>query len=187
MSPAGAVSVLVAEANPFKGLSGGFRPETNQQSGASVLVVLVVLVALIAALWIASRLADRRRQQGPTHSPLLLWLALCRAHRLRWSERLVLWRLARAHKLHNPARLFLEPERFSGQPPPRVSRETVAALKDQLFAGLGAQEPEARPDPPADPPHEPSEPPPFPLLATISTIPDEPSPQPIPADPVLSD
>ena len=45
-------------------------------------------------------------------SPNRLFLSLCRAHRIAWSDRWLLWRLAASQRLEDPVRVFLEPERL---------------------------------------------------------------------------
>jgi hypothetical protein len=135
--------LFLAEGNPFKGLSGGFKPGENQQGPDSVILVLVGLLAFVVLLWLVARIAERRRERGPSNSPLLLFFSLCRAHGLSWSEGYLLWRVARRHRLEDPARVFLEPERLdpAGIGPAGKSRaRRLQALKDRLFAGLAGAE-----------------------------------------------
>jgi hypothetical protein len=142
--------VLMAQANPFKGLSGGFKPGENQQGVGSVIVVLAVILAFLVILGFLARFADRRHKRAPSNSPLLLFIALCRAHRLSWSDRLLLWRVARWHRLKHPGRLFLEPDRLDPAnlgPDLRRKGHRLQAIQDRLFVGLSADE-AADPEPP---------------------------------------
>jgi hypothetical protein len=131
--------VPLAQTNPLKGLSGGFKPGESQQGLGSVIVVLAVILAVLITLWLLARFADRRRKGAPSNSPLLLFIALCRAHGLSWSDRILLWRVARWHRLKHPGRLFLEPERLdpaSLSPALRSQARRLHAIQDRLFVGL---------------------------------------------------
>jgi len=72
-------------------------------------------------------------------SPNRLFLSLCRAHGIAWSDRWLLWRLAASQRLKDPARLFLEPERLDPDLARPLSRRRAARLERlrlQLFEGL---------------------------------------------------
>jgi len=66
-----------------------------------------------------------------------LFTELCRAHKLNWRQRWLLWRLARIEQLSHPARLFLEPEWYAAAGLPRELRHNAAqlnAIRARLFA-----------------------------------------------------
>lgn len=94
----------------------------------------VVVVGIIFSF--INKLLRRRRGYA---SPLGLFLSLCRAHKLKWSECWLLWRLSRSKHLTDPARVFLEPEWFKT---PRLSAELrrkatqLNGIYNRLFAGL---------------------------------------------------
>ena len=97
------------------------------------------LVAFLVALWLLSRLMDYRQRRGPRHSRLGLFLSLCKAHELEWFQWWLLWRVARRHRLRDPARVFLEPDRLLLAKLGRGFRfhqERLQVLTERLFAGL---------------------------------------------------
>lgn len=105
--------LVAADENRLEYLTRGFRQRPKSVDFGSVMIGVGVVVGFIIALWILSRLMDRRKERGPSNNRLGLFLALCKAHGLKWSQKLLLWRLARHMKLRDPARVFLEPEHFS--------------------------------------------------------------------------
>ena len=118
-----------------KGLNKGFRGRPVDFS--DIVTGVLVFLGIALAVWVLSYvLSLRERRRGRT-SPLGLFLSLCKAHRLRWAEQWLLWRVARAQKLRDPARLFLEPERFrpAGLGAALQSRSAeLENLRDRLFA-----------------------------------------------------
>jgi len=127
-----------AQGNRFEGLSRGFKGR-RIESGEIVTVLLIALSVLLA-LWLLSYATSLRERRRAYASPLRLFLSLCRAHRLRWSERWLLWRVARAQRLRDPARLFLEPERLEARNLDASSRmhgEQLGRLRARLFAESG--------------------------------------------------
>jgi len=109
---------------------------------------LVILVGMVLAVWLLSLVLDRYGGRRPVDNSLALFLALCRAHRLRWSESWLLWRVARDQALSEPARLFLEPERFDAAnlgPIVRLRSDELEAIRERLFAGATADGPPSAP------------------------------------------
>lgn len=99
---------------------------------------LLVLAAILLVFWLAARFMDRPRRSRPKNCPRRLFLELCRAHRLRWSERWLLWRIARRTRLREPAKLFVSPELLkarSAAPESEVRR--LESLAMRLFGGVG--------------------------------------------------
>jgi len=111
------------------------------------MIGLAVVVGFLVALWLLSRLMDYRQQRGPSNSRLGLFFSLCKAHALEWPDWWLLWRVARRHRLRDPARVFLEPERLH---PDKLGRRfqsrtvRLEAISKRLFAGL----PQEHADPP---------------------------------------
>lgn len=118
-----------------EGLRGG-RAEFDS---GTLLTLALSLAAIVLVLWFTSYCSGGRRRTTAYHSPGRLFLTLCRAHRLGWRDVWLLWRLARWYELEDPARLFLEPERFD---PSTLSRRLtrqaarLRLLRSRLFAGL---------------------------------------------------
>jgi len=118
-----------------RGLKGNrFRFDT--ENIATALLIVAGIAVAVCILSYLLRLQERRRGHA---SPWRLFLSLCKAHRLRWSQRWLLWRVARAQQLRDPACLFLEPERleaphlgpaFAGRQP------QLNQIRDRLFGQL---------------------------------------------------
>jgi len=104
--------ILLAQSNRWDDMSSRFRGRRARISFDDVVLGLVILGGAVAALWGLSlllRLQERRRGHA---NPLGLFLSLCKAHRLRWPQRWLLWRIARSFRLRDPAQLFVRPELF---------------------------------------------------------------------------
>jgi len=104
--------------------------------------LMLIAVGFVAVLFLVGALccfSESRRRHAAFHSPRRLFFALVKAHRLSILDAWLLWRAACACHLEDPARLFLEPERFDPQAlPRRLARHSgrLASLKNRLFAGL---------------------------------------------------
>jgi hypothetical protein len=128
------------------------RTPAGQQQG--VLLGFVLIAALLVGLWAVLQVSALRGRRGSYNSPRRLFRSLCRAHRLSWSQRWLLGRLARAHGLAHPAQLFVDPEYFDE---PRLAAglrpkaQRLRQLRDRLFAGLPTIQDRAS-RPPAAPP-----------------------------------
>ncbi|HUT09489.1 MAG TPA: hypothetical protein VMY42_03260 [Thermoguttaceae bacterium] len=130
--------ILWAQGDRFEGLSRGFKGR-RIDSGELVTSLLIVL-SILLAVWLLSYTSSLRERRGAYASPLRLFLSLCKAHRLAWSEQWLLWRVAKAQRLRDPARLFLEPDRLEPQnldPSSRMRMDRIKRLRDRLFADLG--------------------------------------------------
>jgi len=123
---------------------GAQRPTSLDARDWALVATVAVLVVLVLAVW--SWYMDRREQRRPVNSPLRLFWALCGAHQLRWTDRWILWRLARYQRLDDPARVFLEPQRLSTanlSPALRQRHSEIKTLREILFADLPAPDPVA--------------------------------------------
>jgi hypothetical protein len=118
-----------------QGISDEFQG--RRLNAFDVLLGIAVLLGVAAIAWGVAYLRRTREGDRDFRSPRRLFFALCRAHGLRWREQWWLWRLARFQQLGEPARLFLEAERFD---PPRLSpalrarEQDLAQLRQRLFA-----------------------------------------------------
>lgn len=130
-------NMLFARGGRLGDLGSGFRGRRAQFDTNDLITGLAILTLLVLAGW-AVRYIQTRQDGGAKKSrPLALFLELCRAHRLRFSDRWLLWRLARADRLRNPARLFLEPERFDPAGLPAILRlraRQLARIREKLFS-----------------------------------------------------
>lgn len=132
-----ALYLLFARRNPMEDLTDYFRGPRVRLSGNDVVILLVGLGSLISLIWLLSVLMNWQEQGRRRPSPLRLFFELSRAHRLAWTDVWLLWRLARSQHLSDPARIFLEPDRFEpahlvGSLRPSAGR--LKALSEQLFS-----------------------------------------------------
>jgi hypothetical protein len=104
--------ILFAQKTRLNNLGDTFRGRSNPLQKEDLVIALCVLGGILFAVWLLSKLPAFGQRSGSYNSPRRLFRGLCRAHGLGWSERRLLWQLAQAEQLADPARLFLEPERF---------------------------------------------------------------------------
>lgn len=136
--------LLLADRSRILDIAHAFRTNQRHHSPHDAMVVLTIAVALIAGLLLLNRLLDRRdRDQRQANQPLRLFLALCKAHGLSWSDRWLLWRVAHSQKLRDPGRLFLEPERLdpvSLSPSLRPQVARLRMLRERLFGHIAGED-----------------------------------------------
>jgi hypothetical protein len=137
--------IFAAEHSRWDSLSNGFRGgfQRHGLEPLDIAMGVAALAGIVAAVWILTYLLAWRDRRRSYTSPRRLFLSLCRAHRLRWIECWWLWRLARCQRLAEPAKLFLEPERFEKvhlTPTLWAKAEFFGRLRDRLFTGLVAEE-----------------------------------------------
>ncbi len=104
-----------------------------------VLAGLCGIVA-IALVWLVASRYLSERQPRPVGKPWRLFFQLAWAHRLRWRDAWLLYRLACRLRLIQPAVLFVQPENFAPSRLDGWRAEHIARLeqlRERLFAGLG--------------------------------------------------
>ncbi len=132
---------LLAKDSRLEGISRGFRP-TSQLGAADVVLGLTVLAGIVLLLLVLSNLSDWIERRGAADSSLALFLSLAKAHKLKWSDQWLLWRVARSQRLAEPAMVFLQPERLRR---PFLARRfhhlgsRLNALGERIFAGFDAE------------------------------------------------
>ena len=129
--------IPVAEADYWENVARGFRGYRTDVQPSDIVFGLLIVVIAVMTLWLLARLsgADDRRQR--CDRPWMLFLSLCRAHRLRWSDWWLLLRVARHQRLREPARIFLEPERLETanlSPSLKSRAQRLCWLRGHLFA-----------------------------------------------------
>ncbi len=138
--------ILLAEHARGESFRDGFRGR-GTAGHDDVLLGLLIVAALVAGMWALSRLVGVRRQRRGYNSPWRLFWALCKAHRLNWSDSWLLRRVARDQGLRDPGRLFLEIQRWEKKDlGPRFALEypRLKALRDQIF-GEAARDTQVEP------------------------------------------
>ena len=126
--------ILFAQRSRGESFREGFRSR-GTTGHDDVLLGLLIVVALLAGMWAISRLVSQRRR-GAYSSPRQLFRALCQAHHLSWSDSRLLRRVARDQGLREPARLFLEIQRWEEKNlGPRLATHyaRLKSLRTQIF------------------------------------------------------
>ncbi len=129
-------NLLLARAARLHDMGSGFRGRQAQWQTSDVFFGLAVAAGVAAVVWALWYVNLRQQGGGQRSRPLGLFFELCRAHGLRFTDRWLLWRLARAEGLRDPARLFLESERFESADLPAVLRlraGQLERLRQRLF------------------------------------------------------
>ena len=137
-------SLLLANRSRLENLSREFQQGLSADGCKQLILFLTVLAAASLLFWGLAHWMERGHGLV-ANRPLGLFLSLSKAHGLGWSDRWLLWQLARSHRLRAPARLFLEPERFEASRLPLALRRhaaQLAGLQERLFAGLAEAEKE---------------------------------------------
>jgi hypothetical protein len=131
--------VVVEEEDRMQELLRGLRNSATKSAVDDAIYGLLMLIIAALLILLLAVLVNMRQRASGRDSPKALFLSLCRAHRLKWRERWLLWRLARLGHIKDPARLFLEPHRFRSTRLPTALRGRAAELRtirDRLFSEL---------------------------------------------------
>lgn len=127
------IAVFAANGNRWFSFQSDFTDQpVDLEPVVRVLIVLLIASVIFAVIFrLCQQLSGRR-----SNSPLGLFVSLCRAHRLSWRESWLLWRMAAAYQLRDPARVFLEMRWYdSAQLPERLRAYSgqLAGLRDRLI------------------------------------------------------
>ena len=128
-------SVLLADQSRFMHMGRRFRHGGSNIDFSSLILLLVVCGLVAAAIWGLSRFLAYREKHGFT-SQRGLFRELCRAHRLSWTSRRLLWQLASWHRLACPAEVFVNPRRFDTQRltgPLAARKDEISELRDLVY------------------------------------------------------
>jgi hypothetical protein len=130
---------ILARRDDLRGLSQGFRDRSMWDNASQSVVIACGLLVLVVVLLAIGRFAVQYEQRQATNSASGLFKELCRIHKLNYSSRRLLKRLAAYWRLESPAVLFVEPTLLSPEKlPTEWHRELkqIAALRRQLFEAL---------------------------------------------------
>ncbi len=148
--------MLLAARGRLDHLSNGFRGRRVRLDTNDLVFGLAILGGVAIAIWVLSLFMAKQEKRAPCNKPLMLFWELCKAHGLKLSDRWLLWRLARRYRLRDPARLFLEPERFKTDrlgATWKPHAEPLHKISEKLFADLDAEKIEEKAEEPkATPP-----------------------------------
>jgi hypothetical protein len=128
--------LLLADRNIYRELGSGFRAKRDSFQFSDLIPWLIVTAAVLGGLAVLARIVARREKQA-FNSPRALFNELCKAHGLDLASRQLLRRLARAADIRQPARMFVEPQRFEPTNLPsdlRAQWPAIEALRAKLFA-----------------------------------------------------
>lgn len=130
--------ILLGRTNIFESVRRHSQ-QSSQIDLADLWLTLAAFGGLAILLFVLAKLFPSDGKARAINSPLRLFWALCRAHRLKLPQCWLLWRIARKYKLKDPALLFVEPELFDADMLGAGSAGKVAAIKslhERLFGGL---------------------------------------------------
>lgn len=131
------LTILTAQTDSrLESFSRGFSGDRAQFDSGDVAIFLTGLAALFGVLWLVASWSERRVRKD---SSLGLFLTLAKAHALTWSDRWLLWRIARAKGVTEPALLFLDPRITSPQAAYHLaphSADRLKTLRRQFFSGI---------------------------------------------------
>lgn len=105
-----------------------------------VLLTAAFFGGLIILLYVLSRLFTRGEKSAATNNPRRLFWSLCTEHGLSYSQRWLLWQIARRLRLDHAALLFVEPELLDAESLDDLFAARAAdikSLRERLFGGLG--------------------------------------------------
>jgi len=130
---------LLARTRDLRSMSEGFRSVGFDDKAFETLLVTGIIIAISLTLLLVGRHFRRFERLKSYDSPPELFRELCRVHRLDWSSRRLLKRLAAEWEMTSPALLFIEPERFNAARLPadwQSSAEQLNQIRQQLFGSL---------------------------------------------------
>lgn len=128
---------LLAEQDLMQNLYRAIVTAKTNIGENNIVYGLFILAGILVVLVILSLVLNLRHRRYGSASPWGLFWSLCCAHKLKWSECWLLWKLARSQKLSDPAILFVEPERFASSrltSELRPSVEKLRTIRDRIFA-----------------------------------------------------
>jgi hypothetical protein len=130
---------IFARTRDLRSMSEGFRSVGFDDKAWETLIVGGIILAIAVTLILIGRYVRRFERMKSYNSPPELFRELCRLHRLDWSSRHLLKRLAAEWEMTSPALLFIEPERFNVARLPEEWQDKtpqLEQLRHKLFGTL---------------------------------------------------
>ena len=118
-------------------MARGVRRKSSHFDSTDIVIGVAIFAGVILALWLLSMFLNRNDGTKRCNNPKKLFRSLCHVHQLDRASRRVLRQMVRHQRLTQPARLFLEPERFESvnlSPTLRTQMALVDELRGKLFA-----------------------------------------------------
>lgn len=127
---------LLARTHDLRSMSEGFRSVGIGDKAFETMLVTGGLLAVCLTLIFIGRYFRRFERLKSYNNLPELFRELCRVHRLDWSSRRLLKRLAAEWEMTSPALLFVEPERFNVARLPadwQQDANQLERIRQQLF------------------------------------------------------
>jgi len=127
---------LLARTRDLRSMSEGFRSVGFDDKAFETLMVTGAIVVICLTLLLIGRYSRRFERLKSYDSRPELFRELCRVHRLDWSSRRLLKRLAAEWEMTSPAFLFIEPERFNAARLPadwQPKAQLLEQIRQKLF------------------------------------------------------
>ncbi len=131
------MNVLLMHGTRLKSLGSGMRRRATGMDSMDVVIGFAIVAGVVIAISLVYYFFNRGDRSRRCNSPKELFRSLCQGHELDRASRKLLKNLARYQRLAQPARLFLEPERFDEvnlSPQLRAQAAAVGELQAKLFA-----------------------------------------------------
>lgn len=130
------VPLVVGQFSKWKRMGDGFRQVGSRAEFADLLPYLLTALVVGIALWVVYYKRRKRDLDSHCNDPEKLFRELSLAHRLDAASQKLLWQLAQACQLSQPAEVFVTPRLFSRENLPehlRAESERIAELRRRLF------------------------------------------------------
>lgn len=128
---------LLGQNSSFQSMARGMRSRSSGMDSTDVLIGVAILVGVALGAALLYVLVNRGDQTRRCNNPKKLFRSLCNAHQLDRTCCKVLRQMAAHQRLSQPARLFLEPERFDAANLSSALQshdEQINELRAKLFA-----------------------------------------------------
>lgn len=133
--------VLLADGQAIRNVVRGLQHRQQEFDSSGLTTALLIFCLFFVAVWGVARIFVRSDGKSAQNNARALLGELCRAHRLTRRDAWFLARLARYHRLTEPALLFLDPLWLDPAQCGPAWRQHTARLRDlqrELFAGLAS-------------------------------------------------
>lgn len=125
-----------AQITRWQRLGDGLHRGRGRMDLMELLPVAIALAVVAIGIGLVVTLRKRNDMSQKCDDPKKLFRELCLAHQLDRSSHKLLWKLAEACHLDQPAEVFLKPALFQAEKlPPQLCREAASlqALRERLF------------------------------------------------------